>query len=116
MRHWAILLPLLFSVRVGADEPIDRVLFYTITTLHLIDLGQSLDIKNHADRVETNPLLGRHPSDETLYIYKLGAIGVDYLALKLLSKEWRRLFLAFDIGSIAQVTTTNASIGLRVAF
>ena len=116
MRGMILLVILLCASPIRAADQVDYALFGVATALHVIDLGQSLGIRHHAGYSETNPLLGSHPSDEALYAYALAVIGVDFFVVRYLSPEWRRLYLAFDIGQVAQATTMNARIGLKVHF
>lgn len=99
-----------------AAEKFDYLLFGTAAVLHVIDLGQTLDIEDHQGFIETNPLIGTHPSEFQIYAASLTMIGLDYLALRFLSKEWRRLFLSFDIGMTAQGTYSNSRVGVKLNF
>lgn len=78
---------------IQKPQPVDYVLLSVTETAILLDLSQTLDIKNHLDLQESNPLMGRHPSDPRILLgggaIMLGVGG----AWLFLSNEWRRLFL-----------------------
>lgn len=51
------------------------VLFTLVLTL-IIDMTQTLKIQDHTNDFETNPFLGKHPSDIFIVGYFLAWIGV----------------------------------------
>lgn len=107
---------LLCTGQTRAVDQLDYALFGAAVVLHVVDLGQTLDIKNHDGVIETNPLLGNRPSKTKIYASCITKIGFDYLALRYLNPEWRRLFLTFDIGMTAQGTYSNSRVGVKVNF
>lgn len=84
--------------------------------LGLIDYGQTRDIKNHAGMYETNPLLGRNPSDARIRNYFLASgvahLGITYLLPRQYRSAWQWGTMAIELGVVAH----NYSIGLRMAF
>lgn len=83
-----------------------------------IDVAYSLDIKNHPGRWETNPLLGKHPSD-LRYILQVGAIptvlltGVWYI----LPSHWRNVVPVLTMAvEIPIGLIHNHQVGLRIHF
>lgn len=90
-----------------------ELLVYTTLTL---DAMQTLDIKNHPDLYETNPLLGRHPSDAKIVAYFVGAGFGHYAVAKALPSEYRA---AWQYGWAALEITTiirNRKLNLRFNF
>lgn len=85
-------------------------------TLLAIDYGQTRDIKNNPGMYETNPLLGKHPSDERIRNYFIGAaIGHAAIAY-VLPREYRVAWQWVWIGVEAGYVAHNYNIGLRTDF
>lgn len=87
-----------------------------MTALYLVDYGQTRDIKNHVGYYETNPLLGKHPSDVRIRNYFAGVIVgsavVTYLLPSNLRPYWQWGNIIVQVG----VTAHNHNIGLGVKF
>lgn len=85
-------------------------------TAGLIDYGQTLDIKNHPGMYETNPLLGRHPSDTRIRNYFIAAglthVGVTHLLPRKYREHWQLGTLILQVGAV----DNNHRIGLRMDF
>lgn len=47
----------------------EKVMFVATSASLVIDMMQTLDIKNHQGMFETNPVLGKHPSDMLIVGY-----------------------------------------------
>jgi hypothetical protein len=82
----------------------------------LLDAAQTLDIKNHPDLYETNPLLGRHPSDGKIAAYFIGAGFAHNAITKKLPTEyraaWQYGWAALEIVTIVR----NRQLNLRFNF
>ena len=94
---------------------------YVFQVANLADMSTSLDIKNHRDLYEANPLLGRHPSDGTIIGVKLGAGALHALITELLlqrgaSATTIKLWEYVTIGGEGAVVGHNLSLGLHFAF
>lgn len=86
---------------------------------HLADWGQTLDIASQCESgayYETNPVMGKCPSVQTVNAYFLGTALLHYGTAKLLPRKYRRMFQAGTIGMELSYITNNASIGLNVKF
>ncbi len=86
---------------------------------HLADWGQTLDIAGQCESgsyYETNPILGKCPSAQTVNAYFLGTALLHYGAAKMLPRKYRRMFQAGTIGMELSYISNNASIGLNVKF
>jgi hypothetical protein len=106
-------------------EAAEEVVFQT---LHMIDLGQTLDIKNHKNVKEDGAghfgcggVVGEHPNDARVIGYMLMEATVhlvitDYLvrtdAPKWVVNGWEMV----TIGIQSSVISNNYSLGLRVKF
>jgi hypothetical protein len=81
-----------------------------------LDQAQTKDIKNHPWAHETNPLLGRSPSDPRIRNYFLSA-GLIHTAIAYkLPPEYRRGFQYTTLALQLAVIAHNKKIGLRFEF
>lgn len=81
-----------------------------------VDYKQTKDIKNHKGMYETNPLLGRHPSDVRIRNYFLLA-GVGHTALVYnMRPDMRRKVQYATIALQLAVILHNKQIGLNYEF
>lgn len=86
---------------------------------HLADWGQTLDIASQCQSgayYETNPVMGKCPSAQTVNAYFLGTALLHYGAAKMLPRKYRRMFQAGTMGMQLSYITNNASIGLNIKF
>ena len=84
--------------------------------LMLIDYWQTRDIKNHPGYYETNPLLGKHPSDARIRNYFIGATVAHAAITYALPEKYRPAWQWGTIGVEAAVVLHNKGIGLKIAF
>jgi hypothetical protein len=94
----------------------DTALQLSYTLLHLADWGQTLDIENHPDQFETNPLLGRDPTRGEVNTYFATTLALHWLIARALPQKWRN---QFQLGTIAlefNVVKDNRSAGIRLSF
>lgn len=97
-----------------SDKEIRNELIFAGTLL--LDYAQTKDIKNHPGHYETNPILGRHPSDDRIALYFVAAGLGHYAVTKALPPEWRP---AWQYGWIALEVLTilkNRQVGVNFAF
>lgn len=96
--------------------PIEQKRELLVYSTLLLDAAQTLDIKNHPDLYETNPLLGRHPSDTKIVAYFIGAGFAHNAITKKLPTEyraaWQYGWAALEIGTIIR----NRKLNLRFNF
>jgi len=86
---------------------------------HLTDWGQTLDISSQCQSgayYETNVVLGKCPSAQSVNAYFLGTALLHYGVAHMLPRKYRRMFQAGTIGMQLSYITNNASIGLNVKF
>ncbi len=104
-----------------ADDTVDRstpALEWAYQGAAVADMLTTLDIKNHPTLMETNPLLGEHPSNGKVFAYFAGT-GVLHWAItrelvngnmqRPLINTWEALTIGLEVGCAAH----NYSIGLR---
>jgi len=93
----------------------EKVTEVVVVTSLLVDMAQTLDIKNHEGLYETNPILGKHPSDKKVVSYFLTCIlGHLLIADSLGNKKvyWQHFILIPEIYIIGH----NYELGLSVKF
>lgn len=85
-----------------------------------VDVGQSMDIKNHPGLVEANPIIsrisGNRPSDEEFAWWGTGTIVLHALATWALPPSARPWWQYLTIGVHGGVVLNNAQIGLSVNY
>jgi len=90
---------------------------YLVT--HIADWGQTRDIASQCESgryYETNPIMGKCPSSQTVNAYFIGTALMHYGVAHMLPRKYRRMFQAGTIGMELSYITNNASIGLNVKF
>jgi hypothetical protein len=103
---------------VFADElsPLEQKRELLVYSTLLLDAAQTLDIKNHPELYERNPLLGRHPSDLKIGAYFIGAAFAHNAITKELPTDyraaWQYGWAAFEIATIIR----NRRLNLRFNF
>jgi hypothetical protein len=127
-RGWSLLFGLLLTVSVtdGTAAPrwwqknewthTDTALQLSYTALHIADWGQTLDIANHPNTIETNPILGNNPTRGEINAYFASTLALHWLIARVLPQKWRS---QFQLGTIAlefDVISENHSAGIRLNF
>jgi hypothetical protein len=96
------------------------VLLTTLICLNVVDWQQTLDISNHEDLVESNCIMGKHPTDSEINTYfalALAAqIGTGFLLGELFDEKYRDYFWMGCIGLEVGMVANNYSLGLKVRF
>ena len=87
------------------------------TAFTVVDWGQTLDIaKKPNEYIETNPVLGKHPSEGRVNTYfaiaTLGQIAIAHI----LPDKWRKRWLGANIMVEGYFVQGNYKLGLRVNF
>lgn len=88
--------------------------------LALVDMGTTLDIRKHPGFSETNPILGRHPSDGKVIGY-FAACGISHAVIthSLVNAGWTKTAAAWEAASIGMelnFVDHNYTIGLKARF
>lgn len=100
-----IVLALLLFTTVAQANPGE----HWTTAAIVADWGTTLDIENHANIQESNPLLGKHPSRGTINAYFIAKIAATYY---LKNKTWNRI----QFGLSLMAVRNNYQLGLKVRF
>src|ERR1019366_421470 len=104
----------LLSFNCLADEwtEADTVREAVYLTLHAIDWNQTLQIANHPDLQESNPILGQHPSAAKINEYMAGAALLQITVAYFLPEKYRKAFQYIAIGEKIPNVLGNFSLGL----
>lgn len=113
----SLLLAAWSSLSVAADlSPVEQRREVLVASTLVIDALQTLDIKNHPNLRETNPILGSHPSDEKIVAYFVGVGFGHYAVTKAIPAEyraaWQYGWAALEIATIIR----NRRLDLRFNF
>jgi len=104
------------SALAGELTPLEEKRQYLVYATLAIDAAQTLDIKNHPELHESNPILGRHPSDAKIVTYFVAAGYAHYSITKALPTEyraaWQYGWAALQIATIVR----NRKLNLRMNF
>lgn len=93
----------------------DVALEATWQVIHLLDWGTTLDITRKPERYyEINPILGRHPSRDTVNLYMFGGALLHLGVTHILPPKYRPYFQGITIGMSGICVLNNLSIGLQV--
>jgi hypothetical protein len=88
-----------------------------MTVIRAIDMAQTLEIARcPKEYLETNTLLGDHPSQGAVVGYFLASHALMYLAADAMPHKWRKGFLAGGIAVSASFVQNNYRIGLTGRF
>lgn len=120
MFKYALVLAALVAVSAHADEPSKYLLGLELTfdAAEAADMMTTLDIKNHPNLQEENPILGHHPSQAGIIGWSGVAAGTHAMITKIMVdhgmnpkfvKVWEYVSIATEGGFAAH----NYSIGLR---
>lgn len=101
------------------QEPLterDKKLIVTSTILQGIDMLQTLEIANNDNYYETNPILGKHPSEFQVITYFITRAFTLSELTKMTSQKYRGFVHAFNIAYNYDTVKKNHSIGIRIGF
>lgn len=94
----------------------DKALAVTMSTLLIIDWGQTINIARDPSYHEINPILGPHPSEQAVHTYMgtalVGAIAISHF----FPSKYRALFMESVIALELPYVYNNYKIGLKVQF
>lgn len=101
----------------GADwRPADTVRQAAYLSLHYADWRQTIQLAEHPDYHELNPIIGKHPSRQRVDNY-FAATAVAHTAVSvMLPPRWRSRWQYFTIATQGLVVHHNYQIGWRVDF
>lgn len=94
----------------------DKALAATMSTLLIVDWGQTINITRNPAYHEINPIIGPHPSETDVHLY-MGSALISTLAIShILPSKYRTLFLLSVIAIEIPTVYNNHRIGLRMQF
>jgi len=99
----------------AADEwtKTDKALLGASLGLRTIDYLQTKEIARNPNYHETNPCLGRHPTQGQVDTYFLATAIGEIVIAHFLPSKWRRVWLGVWIGVSGACVTYNYTIGIR---
>ena len=120
---WAVVLSTMMTCSATADDSTNWTtenskLEFAHGALLTMDYLQTLDIQNHPDIEEANPLarslLGSNPGSVETTVYFAAAGAIHYGISRTLPKGWREAWQYGTIMVQGGVVANNWAIGLRV--
>ncbi len=95
----------------------DTVRQTVVLTTLAVDMMQTLDIKNHPGLHETNPILGRHPSDHKVVTYFLVSAAAHTVLVQKLPAGWPRQSAQYGLIALELVVIAkNKKLGINIKF
>ena len=95
---------------------IDRANIVLFNVLQGIDMLQTLEIANNDAYYETNPILGKHPSEAEVVTYFIARGLVHYQATRMIPQRYRNLFHGYNVVYNYNVIRDNHQLGIRIDF
>ena len=111
--HWNTVAP---TPDTREWDRMDKFLFGSFVVVNVIDAMQTVDMKNHPGYYEMNPLLGKHPSEGEVWLFKAAVVTATYYIVRNAHPANRKLGLAIANAIVLTAVEHNHSIGLRVRF
>ena len=94
----------------------DKILQGTQLFVQGIDWLQTREIADNTEHYESNPYIGKDPTEWEVDRYMLMSAGFGALITHILPQECRKYWLSFRIGTSSSMVFHNYNIGVRVAF
>ncbi len=79
-----------------------------------VDWLQTREIARNDDFYETNPRIGKYPTEWEVDRYFIMSAGFGMLVTHILPQEGRKYWLSFRIGVFSQAAIHNYNIGIRI--
>ena len=95
---------------------VDKANIVLFNVLQGIDMLQTLEIANNDAYYETNPILGKHPSEFRVITYFITRAFTLSELTKMTSQKYRGFVHAFNIAYNYDTVKKNHSIGIRIGF
>lgn len=101
----------------GKWDTADKLLFAGFVVVNAIDASQSINIVKNPDLYyETNPILGKHPSEGEIWLFKAAVVGGMYWLVKDAKPASRKFMLLVANAIVLTAVNHNRTIGLHVRF
>jgi hypothetical protein len=94
----------------------DTAVQAVVLSTFAVDYMQTKDIKNHKWAYETNPIMGKHPSDVRIRNYFISAAVIHTAIAYKLPPEWRKPFQYATIAVQVVTIIKNKRMGLNYEF
>ena len=94
----------------------DKAGIIAFNILQTIDLLQTLEITRNDNYYETNPILGRDPSDAQIFSYFIARGIAHYHTTKMIPEKYRNIWHGYNILYNYDVIQDNHNIGIRINF
>ena len=113
MKIKLVILFIFISTSVQAEEyfqPYDATDYYLQTVLIALiylDMKETIYLLQYDGYYELNPILGEHPSEETIRRHAVGIAVIHSLYVWFLPKEYRSYFQAFSLGAESATVWSN---------
>lgn len=119
MRNLVLALVLISSPASATIKDWDtktKVQFGITSALIVSDFITTRDATHNTDLVETNPLLGKHPSDLTIVAYTALSVYGNYYAFDNLNEKQRMWYFIGNTLLRSWVLNNNLSLGAELKF
>ena len=94
----------------------DKAGIIAFNILQTIDLLQTLEITRNDNYYETNPILGRDPSDALIFSYFIARGIAHYHTTKMIPEKYRNVWHGANILYNYDVIQDNHNLGIRINF
>ena len=117
MKKIILILVLLPSIAFAGWDKQDTARQIVFTSLLALDCGQTLNISKNPDKYyEHNPVLGEHPSKESVITYNLSVAVIHALISYYMPEKYREAWQYISIGVEGSSVIRNFNMGIAVTF
>ena len=95
---------------------VDKANIVLFNVLQGIDMLQTLEIANNDAYYETNPILGKHPSETAVVTYFITRGFAHYHVTKMIPQKYRRFWHGYNVIYNYDVIRDNHELGIRINF
>ena len=95
---------------------VDKANIVLFNVLQGIDMLQTLEIANNDDYYETNPILGKHPSEAHVVAYFIARGIAHYHLTNIVPAKYRNFFHGYNIIYNYNTVKDNHELGIRIGF
>ena len=95
---------------------VDKANIVLFNVMQGIDMLQTLEIANDDDYYETNPILGKHPSEAHVVAYFVFRGFAHYHATNIIPQKYRNYFHGYNIIYNFNTIKDNHELGIRIDF
>lgn len=94
----------------------ERGLLLAVNVLSVVDLAQTREIVANPQWHETNPILGRDPTNGEVTAYFLSRAALQYVVADALPSGWRAAYLALELVVSVDTVYGNHKLGINMRF